>query len=84
MSEQLGISVVEMEVEDGALAAQLLEGDESVFEVGHFGSVLRVATLGRDPEGVCRRVLEGRVEIVSLLPTRSTIEDVFVAKVRGR
>jgi ABC-2 type transport system ATP-binding protein len=84
MSEQLGISVVEIEVDDGKLAAQLLEADPRVFEVGHFGGVLRVATLKGDPAEVCRSVLEGKVRLLSLLPSRSTIEDVFVAKVRAK
>ena len=84
MSEQLGIQIVELEVAEGDLAARLLEQDPAVFEVSHFGNVLRVATLKEDPESVCRRVLDGQVNIEGLLPARSTIEDVFVAKVRER
>lgn len=82
MSEQLGIRVCEMEVDDGAKAARLLEADPRVFEVGHFGAVLRVATSQGDPAEVCRAALGDQVRITNILPARSTIEDVFVAKVR--
>ncbi len=84
MSEQLGISVVELEVDDGPGAAALLRESPGVFEVSHFGHVLRVATLGVDPEAHCRALLKEKVGVTALHPSRATIEDVFVAKVRER
>jgi ABC-2 type transport system ATP-binding protein len=84
MSEQLGILVVELEVDDGPKAADILKASPEVFEVSHFGHVLRVATLGADPNALCRALLKDKIEINALLPSRATIEDVFVAKVRER
>ncbi len=82
MSEQLGILVCELEVSDGAVAAKLLAGDPRVFDLGHFGSILRVSTSVTDPEQLVRQILEDRVRILSIVRVRSTVEDVFVAKVR--
>ena len=84
LSTQLGISVVELEVDDGSKAAEILTASPEVFEISHFGHVLRVATLGVDPEALCRELLRGKVVISALLASRATIEDVFVAKVRHK
>jgi len=84
MSGQLGISVVELEVNDGAGAAAILKASPDIFEVSHFGHILRVATLNKDPETMCRKLLANRIDITSILVSRATVEDVFVAKVRQR
>ena len=82
LSEQLGISVVELEVDNGTKAAKILAASPKIFEVSHFGHVLRVATMGGEPEALCRELLSEKVTIQSLLASRATVEDVFVAKVR--
>ena len=82
LSSQLGIKVVELEVRDGDKGAKILEKHPDVFEVAHFGKVLRVATLGVDPTELVTNALQDQTDIISLFQARSTIEDVFVAKVR--
>lgn len=84
MSEQLGISLVELEVDNGSGAAAILKESPEVFEVSHFGHVLRVATYASEPQALCESLLDGKYAIRSIHRSRATIEDVFVAKVRGK
>ena len=54
-----------------------------VAEVAHYGHVLRVATLGVDPEALAKDVLAAAaIPIEKSRATRATVEDAFVSMVR--
>ena len=78
------LAVVELEVDRGVVAADLLRGRPRIDEVAHFGHVLRVASRGvPDPLAHVRAMLEdGGVEIRRAALARASVEDAFVSMVR--
>ena len=80
-----GLSVAELEVERATDASELLRADARVEEVAHYGHTLRVATRGgADAVEVVRDVLGAAgIEAPPARRVRVTVEDAFVAMVRG-
>jgi ABC-2 type transport system ATP-binding protein len=79
------LRVAELEVDRASDAAALLREHASVEEVAHYGHLLRLATRRRaDPVAVAREVLAGPgIAIESAREARATVEDAFVAMVKG-
>ena len=81
--ERRKLRVVELEVDDVALATSLLEHAPEIEECAHFGHVLRIATRDRDPLDTVRALLMGHpVRIRASNPGRPNVEDAFVSMVR--
>ena len=80
-----GLRVAELQVSDATAAAKVLHALPEVDEVAHYGTTLRLATLGgSDPEEVARRTLGAAgIQIVSSRPGRVSVEDAFVSMVRA-
>jgi ABC-2 type transport system ATP-binding protein len=81
--ERRKLQVVELEVDNVALATELLEHAPEIEEAAHFGHILRVATRDRDPLDTVRALFDGHpVRIRSSHPGRPNVEDAFVSMVR--
>jgi ABC-2 type transport system ATP-binding protein len=81
--ERRGLAVVELVVDDPVRASAALSARAEVDECSHYGTVLRVAVHGGDPQALVRSVLaQAGVEIEALVATRTTVEDAFVSMVR--
>lgn len=82
--EDRGLAVVELDVDRGVAAADLLRHRAGIDEVAHFGHVLRVASRGvADPVAHVRELLErGGIEIRRSGLARASVEDAFVSMVR--
>ena len=81
--ERRKLRVVELEVDNVALATELLEHAPEIEEAAHFGHILRVATRDRDPLDTVRALFEGHpVRIRVSHPGRPNVEDAFVSMVR--
>jgi ABC-2 type transport system ATP-binding protein len=77
------LSVVEVQVDDPGAAARALRSLPAIDEVGHFGTLLRVAVKGNDaPRVVAAALASAGVRVSSIAPTRVTVEDAFVHMVR--
>jgi ABC-2 type transport system ATP-binding protein len=78
-----GLRVVELEVDDAALATRTLENADEIEECAHYGHRLRVATRDRDPVATVRGLLEtAGVNISWIEAGRADVEDAFVSMVR--
>ena len=79
-----GLRVAELQLEGARALALALRKLPQVDEVAHYGSVLRVATLGGvDPEALAAQVAKGEgLVIASSRPARASVEDAFVSMVR--
>jgi ABC-2 type transport system ATP-binding protein len=79
-----GLVVVELEVDRGVAAAELLRPLPNVEEVSHFGHLLRVALRGeKDPVRMVTDVLtKNGIVIARAAQGRATVEDAFVSMVR--
>src|SRR5690606_4059730 len=80
-----GLSVVELEIDRPALAADVLRELEEVDEVSHYGHVLRVAfRAGVNGERLLAERLSARgFSIRRTERVRVTVEDAFVSTVRA-
>jgi ABC-2 type transport system ATP-binding protein len=83
--ERRGLSVVEFEVREATVAADILRARSEVDEVAHYGRVLRVAV--RSSEAEAESVVFDALGSAGLSPTRlravrTTVEDAFVSMVR--
>ena len=79
-----GLVVVDLEVDRGIAASDLLRPDPRVEEVAHFGHILRVALRTvEDPVTYVREALvRGGIEVRRAAEGRATVEDAFVSMVR--
>jgi len=79
------LRVAELEVDRAREAAELLAKHPDAEEVAHYGHLLRLATRRRaDPLKLAREVLgEWGIAVLTARETRATVEDAFVAMVKG-
>ena len=79
------LRVAELEVDKGPEAATVLRAAPDVEEVAHYGHLLRLATRRRaDPLKLAREMLgEWGIAVLTARETRATVEDAFVAMVKG-